>query len=89
MCSLDIYPAGSLVRPYNEKLAVVIEPSQRSPLKPLVKIFYSLRHQTRLPPLVVGLSEPQSRLQIVSREHLLNWSFADFSSVWSGGATAQ
>ena len=86
--SLGIYPVGSLVRLNNEKLAVVVEQSQRSLLKPLVKIFYSLRHKERVSPRVVDLSEPQGRLQILSRENPLEWDFPDFNEIWSGRSTA-
>ncbi len=83
--SLGIYPVGSLVRLNNEKIAVVIEQSPRSLLKPIVKVFYSLRHQERLPPQDVDLSAPNARIQILGREDPSDWSFPDLDDMWSGG----
>lgn len=84
--SLGIYPVGSLVKLNNEKLAVVIEQSPRSLLKPIVKVFYSLRHQERLPPQAVDLSAPHSKVQILGREDPADWAFPDLNDIWSGGA---
>jgi HD-GYP domain-containing protein (c-di-GMP phosphodiesterase class II) len=85
--SLGIYPVGSLVKLNNEKLAVVVEQSPRSLLKPIVKVFYSLRHQERLPPQEVDLSAPNTKLQILSREDPADWTFPDLNDIWSGGTT--
>ncbi len=84
--SLGIYPVGSLVKLNNEKLAVVIDQSPRSLLKPIVKVFYSLRHQERLPPQEVDLSAPNTKLQILGREDPADWPFPDLNDIWSGGA---
>lgn len=85
--SLGIYPVGSLVKLNNEKLAVVVEQSARSLLKPTVKVFYSLRHQERLPPQEVDLSAPNTKIQILGREDPADWAFPDLNDIWSGGAT--
>ena len=84
--SLGIYPVGSLVKLNNEKLAVVIDQSQRSLLKPIVKVFYSLRHQERLPLQEVDLSAPNTKIQILGREDPADWPFPDLDDIWSGGA---
>jgi len=84
--SLGIYPVGSLVKLNNEKLAVVIDQSPRSLLKPIVKVFYSLRHQERLPPQEIDLSAPHTKLQILGREDPADWTFPDLNDIWSGGA---
>ena len=84
--SLGIYPVGSLVKLNNEKLAVVIDQSPRSLLKPIVKVFYSLRHQERLPLQEVDLSAPNCKIQILGREDPADWSFPDLDDIWSGGA---
>jgi len=46
---LGIHPVGSLVKLSNEKLAVVIEGNRTNPLKPIVKVIYSLKlnHYTK------------------------------------------
>ena len=85
--SLGIYPVGSLVKLNNEKLAVVVEQSPRSLLKPVVKVFYSLRHQERLPPQEVDLSAPNTKIQILRREDPADWAFPDLNDIWSGGTT--
>ena len=84
--SLGIYPVGSLVKLNNEKLAVVVDQSPRSLLKPIVKVFYSLRHQERLPPQEVDLSAPNTKIQILGREDPADWPFPDLDDIWSGGA---
>ena len=84
--SLGIYPVGSLVKLNNERLAVVVDQSPRSLLKPIVKVFYSLRHQERLPPQEVDLSAPHTKLQILGREDPADWTFPDLNDIWSGGA---
>ena len=83
--SLGIYPVGSLVKLNNEKLAVVVDQSPRSLLKPIVKVFYSLRHQERLPPQEVDLSAPHSKIQILGREDPADWPFPDLNDIWSSG----
>jgi HD-GYP domain-containing protein (c-di-GMP phosphodiesterase class II) len=83
--SLGIYPVGSLVKLNNEKLAVVVDQSPRSLLKPIVKVFYSLRHQERLPPQELDLSAPHTKVQILGREDPADWPFPDLNDIWSGG----
>ena len=70
----------------NEKLAVVVDQSPRSLLKPIVKVFYSLRHQERLPPQELDLSAPHTKVQILGREDPADWTFPDLNDIWSGGA---
>jgi HD-GYP domain-containing protein (c-di-GMP phosphodiesterase class II) len=42
---LGVHPVGSLVELSNERIAIVIEGNRDEPLKPKVKIFYSLKLQ--------------------------------------------
>ncbi|NVJ61230.1 MAG: HD-GYP domain-containing protein [Gammaproteobacteria bacterium] len=42
---LGVYPVGSLVELKSGKLGVVIKSNQQSPLRPVVKLFYNVRHQ--------------------------------------------
>jgi putative nucleotidyltransferase with HDIG domain len=83
--SLGIYPVGSLVLLNSARLAVVVEQSTRSLLKPVVKAFYSVRHQERIPPQLVDLSDPKTKVQILQREDPANWSFPDLDQIWSSG----
>lgn len=39
---MGIYPIGSLIELSNDRVAVVIEQNHEAPLKPLVKVFYSI-----------------------------------------------
>ncbi|MEW6982256.1 HD-GYP domain-containing protein [Colwelliaceae bacterium 6471] len=41
---LGIHPVGSLVKLSDEKLAIVIKGNRDDPMKPLVKVFYNLKH---------------------------------------------
>ncbi|MBA6353849.1 HD-GYP domain-containing protein [Colwellia sp. BRX9-1] len=42
---LGVHPVGSLVKLSNDKIAIVVEGNRADPLKPKVKIFYSLKLQ--------------------------------------------
>lgn len=42
---LGVHPVGSLVKLSNDKIAIVVEGNRAEPLKPKVKIFYSLKLQ--------------------------------------------
>ena len=56
---LGVYPVGSLVLLSNERLAMVIE-QKKSPLTPLVKVFYSVRNNHYLTPKDIDLSVDKS-----------------------------
>ena len=86
--SLGIYPVGSLVLLNSAKLAVVVDQSPSSLLKPVVKAFYSVRHSERIPPVEIDLSAPHCKVQILGREDPEKWSFPDLADIWSGGASA-
>lgn len=86
--SLGIYPVGSLVRLSNEKLAVVTEQSARSLLKPVVTVFFSLRHQERVPPSSLDLSAPGVTVRVMGREDPTRWQFSDLDEIWLGGVAA-
>jgi len=86
--SLGIYPVGSLVMLNSAKLAVVIDQSPSSLLKPVVKAFYSVRHEERIPPVEIDLSAPNCKVQILSREDPAHWAFHDLADIWSGGLSA-
>lgn len=42
---LGVYPVGSLVELKSGKLGIVIKSNQQAPLRPMVKVFYNLRHR--------------------------------------------
>lgn len=82
--SLGIYPVGSLVRLKSGKLGVVIEQSPASLLTPRVKVFYSTKSHTRIPPRVIDLSTPGCPDGIQARENPTDWDFPDLMELWSG-----
>jgi len=82
--SLGIYPVGSLVRLSNQRLAVVVEQSPRSLLKPIVKTVFSLRSQERLVPERIDLSAPGCTVVIEQREDPAQWHIPDLDEIWSG-----
>lgn len=82
--SLGIYPVGSLVLLDNNQLAVVVDQTQGSLLKPLVKVFFSTRSALRIKPEVIDLSSTQCRLKILGREDPEKWKFPDLDELWSG-----
>ncbi len=82
--SLGIYPTGSLVLLDNQRLAVVTDQSSESLLKPMVKVFFSVRSGQRIPPEMVNLALPTCRFKIVGREDPDKWNFPDLNELWSG-----
>ncbi|TSE35278.1 HD-GYP domain-containing protein [Tepidimonas charontis] len=82
--SLGIYPVGSLVRLSNQRLAVVVEQSSHSLLKPIVKTVFSLRSQERLVPQRIDLSAPGCTVSIEQREDPSQWHIPDLDEIWSG-----
>ncbi len=82
--SLGIYPTGSLVLLDNNRLAVVTDQSSESLLKPVVKVFYSIRSAQRIPPEVINLSASNCRVKILGREDPDKWKFPDLDELWSG-----
>jgi putative nucleotidyltransferase with HDIG domain len=86
--SLGIYPIGSLVRLNSGRLGLVIEQSARSLLTPRIKVFFSTRSNTRIPPEIIDLSQSGCAEKIASREDPAKWNFPDLDELWSGQAAA-
>ena len=84
VCSLGIYPTGSLVLLDSNKLAVVTDQSPNSLLKPVVKIFFSVRMGMRVPLEVVNLADPDCKQKILGREDPEKWQFSNLEELWSG-----
>ncbi|WP_038054076.1 HD-GYP domain-containing protein [Thioalkalivibrio sp. ALJ1] len=82
--SLGIYPVGSLVRMASGRIGVVVDQSDESLLKPVVKIFYSTSSGCRIPPRIVNLSAPHHQDAIAGREDPAAWPFPDLDELWSG-----
>jgi len=73
---VGVHPVGSLIELSNEKLAVVVEGNRAEPLKPKVKIFYSLKLQQYINPKSCDLvSEPASIVSSIrADDHNINSS---------------
>lgn len=61
---IGIYPVGSLVKLDNDTIAMVVKHNERDPLKPVVKVFYSLSGNHYLAPKDVNLIK--SNVSVVS-----------------------
>jgi hypothetical protein len=81
--SVGIYPIGSFVRLDSGRLGVVIEQAEKSLLAPKVKVFFSARSQTYIPPEVVDLARPGATDSIASREDAAKWGIKDVDRYWA------
>jgi HD-GYP domain-containing protein (c-di-GMP phosphodiesterase class II) len=81
--SVGIYPIGSFVRLDSGRLGVVIEQAEKSLLAPKVKVFFSARSQTYIPPEVVDLAHPGATDRIASREDAAKWGIKDVDRYWA------
>ena len=82
--SIGIYPIGSLVKLRSDHLAVVIEQTEKSLLIPMVKVFFSIKANTRITPETLDLSKPGCKDKIVSHEDPAKWDIRDIHELWSG-----
>jgi len=80
--SIGIYPVGSLVRLASGRLAVVVEQSE-SLLTPRIKVFFSTKSQTYIPPEVIDLGRPGVNEKIVSREDAEKWGIRNLDQLWA------
>ncbi len=62
---IGIFPSGSLVKLDNEKIAMVLKQNNGHAVKPVVKVFYSIRGNHYLEPKEVDLSAASNRLKIL------------------------
>jgi putative nucleotidyltransferase with HDIG domain len=84
VCSVGIYPVGSLVRLSSDRLGVIVEQTEKSLLIPKVKVCYSIASNSRIPPEILDLSNPACRDKIVSHEEPAKWHIRDMHELWSG-----
>jgi len=82
--SIGIYPVGALVRLDSGRLGIVIGQSATSLLTPKLKVFFSTKHNARIPPTIVDLSNPDCGEKIEAREDPEKWNFPDLVKLWSG-----
>jgi putative nucleotidyltransferase with HDIG domain len=81
--SIGIYPTGSLVRLSSGRLGVVVEQSERSLLAPRVKVFFSTKAQTYIPPEMIDLSRPGTSEKIAGREDAARWGLKNLDMLWA------
>ena len=82
--SIGIYPVGSLVRLGSERLAVVTEQSEKSLLTPRIKVFFSSKSMSYIPPEEINLAHPGVTEKIVAREDPQKWGIKNLEQFWMG-----
>ncbi len=82
--SVGIYPVGSLVKLKSNRLAVIIEQSEKSLLTPIVTVFFSISLDARIPLETLDLSKPGCTDRITSHENPVKWKIHDILELWSG-----
>ena len=81
--SVGIYPVGSVVLLKSKRLAVVVDQSEKSLLKPVVKIFFSTQSKMRIPIEIVDLSKPSVNDGIASLETAEAWGIDHVDELWT------
>ncbi|HEY8026143.1 MAG TPA: HD-GYP domain-containing protein [Burkholderiaceae bacterium] len=84
--SIGIYPVGTLVKLESGRLGVVVEQAEKSLLAPKVKIFFSTKSSSYIPPQILDLSGPGLQDKIVGREDPAKWELKNVNSFWLGDA---
>ena len=80
--SLGIYPVGSLVRLASGRLAVVSEQNPATLLKPVVKVFFSVRSGQRMTPERLDLALADTADHITGIEDPAVWKFHGLEALW-------
>ena len=71
--AIGVYPTGTLVKLKTGRLALVVEQTKSSLLKPIVKVFFSTNSMVHIMPELLDLStSPDS---IICKEDPLHWGF--------------
>ncbi|SDX25802.1 HDIG domain-containing protein [Pseudomonas syringae] len=84
--TVGIYPIGSLVRLESGRLGVVIEQSEKSLLKPKVKVFMSAHTGKTFAAQIIDLEDSVERDAIVKIELPADWGLDDIDALWAGKA---
>lgn len=80
--SVGIYPIGSMVKLKSGRLAVVIDQSSKSLLTPIVKVFFSIKSESRIPIEVLDLSKPGLQDTVLGYEDPAIWGIRDVDVLW-------
>lgn len=81
--SVGIYPIGTVVKLKSGHLGVVIDQTEQSLLKPLVKVFFSIPHKKIIEPITIDLSMDDVNDKIISQENPTDWGITDISKYWT------
>lgn len=79
---VGIYPIGSMVRMKSDHLGIVIDHNHGSLLKPRVKLFFSIKANTRIPVEIIDLSKPNTIDKILSHEDPARWNIDNVDDIW-------
>lgn len=80
--TVGIYPVGTLVRLASARLGVVVDQGAKSLLAPRVRVFFSTKSNTYLPPVLIDPSAPGERDKVVCFEDAEQWKFKDLERFW-------
>nr|WP_217343632.1 HD-GYP domain-containing protein [Noviherbaspirillum sp. L7-7A]MBV0877691.1 HD-GYP domain-containing protein [Noviherbaspirillum sp. L7-7A] len=80
--TVGIYPVGTLVRLTSGRLGVVVDQGARSLLAPRLRVFFSTKSNTYLPPVMIDLSAPGERDKVVCFEDADQWKIKDLERFW-------
>lgn len=79
--SLGIYPIGTVVMLKSGRLAVVVNQTPDSLLKPIVKAFFSTKSKIHIPVVELDLSKGMD--EIVGNESAATWGVGNIDHLWS------
>jgi len=73
---MGVYPVGSLVQLNNDKIAVVLEGNRVEPLKPTVKVFYSIKLRHYITAKTIDLRDETAKItgSIKAEDYEINLS---------------
>ncbi|MFS0756430.1 HD-GYP domain-containing protein [Noviherbaspirillum sp. 1P10PC] len=80
--TVGIYPVGTLVRLASGRLAVVIDQGSKSLLAPRLRVFFSTKSNTYLPPVTIDLSAPGEQDKVVCFENAEKWNLKELERFW-------
>ena len=80
--AVGIYPVGTLVRLASNRLAVVVDQSEKSLLCPQVRAFFSCTSGTNIVPVLIDLAAPGERDKIASFEDAAAWGLENIDRFW-------
>jgi len=83
---IGIYPTGALVKLKTGRIGVVVEQSENSLLTPKVKVFFSVKSNSYIPPEVVDLAKLEGSDKIVGLEDAQKLGLKNVDGVWAGAA---